>query len=135
MGETFAASSGGGALLNGRPIAVAARTALEGARVLATASHLAPAFWRGGPPRVERHFRPSLAYRLCLVAEGRFDAALTFRDVWEWDVAAGHLILQEAGGVVTTAAGDPPRYNAPQPVLPGMVVAGPAVHAAILALL
>ena len=82
---------------------------------------------------MERHFRPSLAYRLCLVAEGRFDAALSFRDTWEWDVAAGDLIAREAGAKVSTRAGDPPVYNRPAPWIAGLVVAAPAVHAALLA--
>ena len=78
------------------------------------------------PPPVERHFRPSLAYRLCLVAEGRFDAALSFRDTWEWDVAAGDLIAREAGATVTTRVGDPPVYNRPAPAIAGILVAAPA---------
>ena len=73
--------------------------------MLTAAAQLDPALWPGGVPRVERHFRPSLAYRLCLVAEGRFDAMLTFRDTWEWDVAAGRLIAREAGAAVTDRAG------------------------------
>ena len=73
-------------------------------------------------PRVERHFRPSLAYRLCLVAEGRFDATFTFRDTWEWDVAAGDLIAREAGAVVTDRTGAALGYNAPRPLVPGLVV-------------
>jgi myo-inositol-1(or 4)-monophosphatase len=39
-------------------------------------------------------------------------------------VAAGDLIVREAGGGVTTAAGNPTRYNNPLPKLAGMV-AGP----------
>ena len=83
-------------------------------------------------PRFARHFRPSLAYRLCLVAEGRFDAMFTFRDTWEWDVAAGDIIAREAGAVVTTRDGAAPAYNRPAPMLPGVIAAGPALHAAIL---
>ena len=76
---------------------------------------------------------PSLAYRLCLVAEGRFDAVFSFRDTWEWDVAAGDLIAREAGASVTTRAGEPPVYNRPSPWLPGILVAAPALHAALAA--
>lgn len=48
----------------------------------------------------------SAALDLCYVAAGRFDA------FWEhklqpWDVAAGALIVQEAGGTVTTVDGGP----------------------------
>lgn len=133
LGRTYAAELGAGATCNGAPIAVSPRRELEAARVLATATQLQPHHWPNGVPAVERHFRPSLAYRLCLAAEGRFDAALTFRDAWEWDLAAGDLILREAGAVVTTRAGDPPHYNNPRPLIPGLIAAGPSLHALIMA--
>ncbi len=78
----------GPATRNGAPIAPA-DTALDGARVLTHARSTDPAFWRGGAvPPFRREFRPSLAWRLCLAAEGRFDAALSLRPAWEWDIAA-----------------------------------------------
>lgn len=40
------------------------------------------------PPDFQRSFRASLAYRLCLVADGSFDGMITFMDAWEWDIAA-----------------------------------------------
>ncbi len=133
LGQLYAASRGGGARLNGKPIAVTSRVEIDGAEVLVNANQLVPGFWPGGVPRVGRHFRPSLAYRLCLVAEGHFDATFTFRDTWEWDVAAGDLIAREAGAVVSDRTGRALSYNAPVPRVPGLVVAGPAMHAAILA--
>ena len=72
---------------------------------------MAPAHWRGQAPAVERHFRPSLAYRLCLVAGGEADATLTFRDTWEWDVAAGDIIAREAGALVTERTGRVPALQ------------------------
>ena len=133
LGRTYSAAAGGGATLDGAPIRVAPAPPEAGARVLAPGSALDPSLWPGGPPPVERHFRPSLAYRLCLVAEGRFDAVFSFRDTWEWDVAAGDLIAREAGASVTTRAGEPPVYNRPSPWLPGILVAAPALHAALAA--
>jgi myo-inositol-1(or 4)-monophosphatase len=133
LARTYAAAAGQGAAVNGAPIAVSRRETLEAARVLASAATLAPEHWRGGPPGVERHFRTSLAYRLCLAAEGRFDAMVTLRDTWEWDVAAGDLIAREAGARVTTRAGEAAAYNRPEPLVPGMIAAGPALHAQLLA--
>jgi myo-inositol-1(or 4)-monophosphatase len=49
----------------------------------------------------------SVALSLCLVADGRFDAMLSLRDVRSVDAAAGQLIVREAGGAVAfPAAGD-----------------------------
>ncbi|HHS88802.1 MAG TPA: 3'(2'),5'-bisphosphate nucleotidase CysQ, partial [Rhodobacteraceae bacterium] len=93
---------------------------------------LASARWPGGVPPVKRQFRPSLAYRLSLVAEGRFDAMLTLRDTWEWDVAAGSLIAGEAGATVTDQHGKPLAFNHEQPKLPGLLAAPEAIHSALL---
>ena len=133
LGRTYAAAEGAGASLNGAAIRPSARAEVDGATVLSNAGNFAPENWPGGMPKVRRRFQPSLAYRLCQVAEGRADAMLTLRDVWEWDVAAGELIVREAGASVTTAAGAATRYNGPAARLPGMVAAGEALHRAILA--
>jgi myo-inositol-1(or 4)-monophosphatase len=128
----FTAAAGEGAHVDGAAIRPSPRSELDGAQVLTGAAQMDPAHWPGGVPRVERHFRPSLAYRLCLVAEGRFDAMLTFRDAWEWDVAAGALIANEAGATVTDRTGAPPVFNNPSPLLPGLIAAAPALHPEIM---
>jgi myo-inositol-1(or 4)-monophosphatase len=132
LGATYAAARGGGARCNGVPIAASAADAADGARVLTTGGQLDPARWPGGVPRFHRGFRPSIALRLCLVADGEADAMLTFRETWEWDVAAGMLIAQEAGARVTDASGRSIGFNAPHPALPGIIAAGSALHSAIL---
>ncbi len=122
--RTYTATLGGGACCNGAAISVSAQAEMDGATVLTRKPDLSPEHWLA-PHGMQHNFRPSLAYRLCLVAEGRFDAMLTLRPAWEWDVAAGDLIVREAGGAVSTTAGGPTRYNNRLPKLAGMV-AGPA---------
>lgn len=131
-GTLYAASADGPATRDGAPIAASARAGSDGARLLTSAAALAPAHWAGPVPAVTRHFRPSLAYRLCLVAEGRHDGMLTLRDTWEWDVAAGALIAARAGAAVTDRHGATPRYNAPRPQVAGLLAAAPAVHADLI---
>lgn len=130
---TYAAALGGGATLNGEPLSNSNFKTVEGARVLAAGSQFKPELWNGNPPPVERHFRSSLAYRLCLVAEGRFDGMVTFRPAWEWDVAAGDLIGREAGARVGTKHGADTVYNNPDPRLPGMISAAPDVFVGLMA--
>ncbi len=129
----YSANTGGGAYLNGRPIRTAERSALAGASVLAAKPTLAPGHWRGAVPDISRAHRPSLAYRTCLVAEGRFDAMLTFRPTWEWDVAAGDLILREAGAATSDRQGRPLRFNNRAPRLDGAIAANPHLHRQIIA--
>jgi myo-inositol-1(or 4)-monophosphatase len=132
LGRTYTAALGQGAWRDGVPIRASGRETVEGARVLAPSANFRTELWPGGMPLVARHFRPSIAYRLCLAAEGRFDAMLTLRETWEWDVAAGSLAAAEAGAIVTSAAGEAPAFNRAVPRLAGIVAAGPVLHRALM---
>ncbi len=127
----YTARLGGGARLNGQPLAASTRSALDGATLLAPRPTMGPVNWTGPVPPVARHFRPSLAYRLCLVAQNRFDAMLTLRDAWEWDIAAGSLIATEARATTTDRHGAPLRFNTPAAKTPGVLTAAPALHRAL----
>lgn len=129
----FGARTGNGAWLNGKAITHSNRAVLPGAGILATKPTLDAALWPGGVPDVKHHFRSSLAYRMCLVAQGRFDGMVTLRDAWEWDIAAGDLICREAGAPVTDKNGKALRFNNPHPQTAGVLAATPVVHAGLLA--
>lgn len=124
---------GGLAQRDGVTVTASARSDLSGAEILATKSNMTADHWPGGVPDLRRSFRTSLAYRLCLVAEGRFDGMLTFRDTWEWDIAAGALICACAGAAVTDRTGGPLLFNAAHPQTAGVIATTPALHAAIMA--
>jgi myo-inositol-1(or 4)-monophosphatase len=51
-------------------------------------------------PQLTVENRNSVAYRLALVAGGQFDATLIMNAKNDWDIAAGDLLVHEAGGVV-----------------------------------
>jgi myo-inositol-1(or 4)-monophosphatase len=111
--ELFTAAAGEGAFLNRLPIRVSAVADLEGALVgtgfpynirergddnLAPFSRMAL--------RVQGVRRcGSASLDLCYVACGRFDGFWEF-SLRSWDIAAGSLILREAGGRVTDFAGN-----------------------------
>lgn len=129
---TYTAHATGPALLNGQPIAPS-KVDIDQAKVLTYRAVSEPVHWRDGEvPPFKREFRPSLAWRLCLAAEGRFDAALSLRGAWEWDIAAGSLIAERAGAVVTDQRGDRMRFNSPRAMIDGLIVAGGRLHSEIL---
>lgn len=130
-GFTYTAAMGGGAWLDERPLR-ASTAALDGATLLAARPTLDPVRWPGGVPPVRREFRSSLAYRMALVGEGRFDAMVTFRDTWEWDIAAGTIIALEAGAAVTDITGGSLRFNSPGRHTRGVIAGGTEVHAGLL---
>lgn len=132
MGLTYEAAKGRGAYLGDQRLKMTDNATPSGARVLATRPQMAPDYWPGGVPAIDRHFRPSLAWRLALVAEGKFDGMVNLRPTWHWDIAAGVLLVEEAGGVVTTGAGDDVLFNTPKPASDGVIAAGPGLHMGLL---
>lgn len=76
------------------------------------------------------HIRPcgSTAYKLAGVACGAGDAFISRGPKSEWDVAAGSLIVAEAGGRATDLRGQPLRYNRPDPRVHGVVAAPTRLH-------
>lgn len=129
----YAAARGRGATRDGVPLSVRQRDDLEGATVLSSRANFEARHWRDARvPQVRRQFRSSLAYRLSLVAEGRYDAMFRLRPAHEWDVAAGSLLVEEAGGVITDRKGRALSFNQPDPVFDGLITAAPALHEKIL---
>jgi len=129
LDKMYAAAAGQGATLNGVPIRVGVGSDPSAASILAARPTADAHHWQGGQmPPFTRAYRPSLAYRLALVAEGRFDAMLTLHKAWEWDIAAGDLILREAGAMVSDRLAKPLIFNNPEPLLDGVVAANPEIH-------
>lgn len=131
MDRLYAASVNGPATLNS--VAIRASLPSGEARMLTAKSTLAPDHWPGGVPVLTRHFRAGMAWRMCLVAEGAFDAMLTLRPSWEWDIAAGALIAARAGARVSDRHGQDLRFNAADPRSAGVLVASPDLHADLIA--
>jgi len=133
-GEEFTATKGGGAFLDGKRIRVSSLRepprALIGTGFPFKNIEKLPQYLEQfslvmrGTAGIRR--AGSAALDLSNVACGRFDA------FWElvlapWDIAAGVLMVQEAGGIVTDLDGNPPRLTA------GSFVAGnPAMHTWLL---
>lgn len=128
----YAAYADGPATCNGHPIQCSRRAGINGATLLTPKTSLDPALWHGPVPDLTRHFRASVAYRLCLVAEGEFDGMLSLRQAWEWDIAAGALIASRAGAAVTNRLGEALHFNAETPRSNGVLVAAPGLHAELL---
>ena len=132
--ELFTASKGAGAQLNNRRVRVTSRKGLDGALLgtgfpfreqqyldayLGTFRALFPdtaGIRRAGSAALD------LAYVACGRLDGFWEIGLS-----EWDMAAGALLIREAGGIVTDFAGGEDYMTS------GNVVAGnPKVHSAVL---
>jgi myo-inositol-1(or 4)-monophosphatase len=116
MNEKFVAEKGKGATLNGKPISVSKKSDFKKACLVTGFPYAWPDSYEH-PIRVFERFileglpirrLGSAALDLCWVACGRFDGFWEY-NLSSWDVAAGYLIVQEAGGCITNFEGA--RYN------------------------
>jgi myo-inositol-1(or 4)-monophosphatase len=110
-GDVFAALRGKGATLNGVPMQTSGETRLGSAMGIASL----PVATSPDDPAVRRFLRAlgrmqtvqrtgSAALNLASLAAGRIDAFWS-TSLHPWDVAAGVLLVQEAGGSLTTVSG------------------------------
>jgi myo-inositol-1(or 4)-monophosphatase len=136
-GELFTALAGSGARRNGQPIRVSSITdpirALVGTGFPFKSGDQVEQYLRGFGAAMREtagvRRAGSAALDLADVACGRYEA------FWElmlapWDIAAGILLVREAGGIVTNLAG------APAPVAhTGLIAGNPTMHAWLAELL
>jgi myo-inositol-1(or 4)-monophosphatase len=111
--ETFAASLGRGATLNGTKIRVADFAKLDGARIAGPRALIASFAAAAGFHPEPAPKSPSLAYRLASVAAGRVEIGLASANSHDWDIAASDVILREAGGGLVEG-GVEVSYNQPR---------------------
>ncbi len=124
LGETHEATLEGQALLNGAPIRTSGHATLAKARIAGPRTML-DALSDAGLDISPSGKIPSLAHRLCKVADGSLDAALASGNAHDWDIAAAHLIIERAGGRLGDLDGQAPRYNRPT-TLHDRLLAAPA---------
>lgn len=123
LDETFWAEKGKGAYLNGRQIHVSDRT-LEQSLVLFGTSPYDETLAKRSFEIAYRYFSRaedlrrsgSAAIDLCCLACGRADFYFELK-LSPWDYAAGALIVEEAGGLVSDLEGNPVTYDRKQTVV------------------
>ncbi len=114
-GEMFEALAGGGARLNGEMMRVSGNANASRIAMLASRSEHREAAWPGQFANDAIKAVSSIAYKLALVAAGHFDATASGWPKSDWDICAGDLLVREAGGRMTTMAGEPLVYNKDRP--------------------
>ena len=60
---------------------------------------------------VTEHVRMKSSLKFCVIASGEFDGYVAEPRACEWDIAAGHAILENAGGLVTDFDGNEITYG------------------------
>lgn len=111
LGQVFTATRGGGSFLDGKRLQVPEKSSLSGLRLAGPRKHLRGLAQEAGLAQEEIRFIGSLAYRLAEVATGRRHVAVGRPGARDWDLAAAHLLVTEAGGSFLTVDGNIPAYN------------------------
>jgi len=124
--QVFLSSKERGTTLNGQPVRISIRKTLAGTRILASRSEVGRGEWErfaGEPFTVVP--TGSVAYKLALVAAAQADAIISLAPKNEWDIAAGVLLVEAAGGQVTTLDDKPLAFNREHTLVNGAVAANP----------
>jgi myo-inositol-1(or 4)-monophosphatase len=125
--QFYEAFSGGGSRLNGVPIAVSDQRSLSGAKV-AGGGRILRKLAQSAKVTPENQSSVPLALRLCFVASGVYDGAISGGRKSDWDLAAGDLIAHEAGGRVTGLDGRAYNFDRPETWQSGMLAGNRFVH-------
>ena len=128
--EFYWARAGEGARLNDTPLRIPDSETIEGARIAGNRKALSGLGHLG----IAADASGALPLQLCLahVAAGFLDGAVSIGKRNDWDLAAGELLVLEAGGAVSTSSGEGYIYNRPEPWQQGLVAAGAKRHAALI---
>ncbi|HEX7230405.1 MAG TPA: 3'(2'),5'-bisphosphate nucleotidase CysQ [Candidatus Binatia bacterium] len=121
-GRFYRAAAGQGAYLNDQPIQIGPREQVEGALLLVSRSEPQKKFQVFIDHCVIKRVG-SIANRLAKVAAGDGDATITFRNIHEWDICAGVLMVEEAGGTVVDGDGRAMTFNRELPTHRGVIAA------------
>jgi len=118
--EVFEAARGHGAFLNGEPIR--ADHPLSGRPVVELSrSDIRKGLYDGANALFDIRPCGSIAYKLARLAAGLSDGVVSITPKNEWDVAAGVILVEEAGGKVGSIAGGTFSFNRRDPLLPDLV--------------
>ncbi len=130
LGQFYDARRGAGARRNGKAIRASTRAHEPGMRLITNEGVVSHPSWREPWPEVHlaRPKPNSTLLRLAFVASGDWDAVLVLTEKSDWDLAAGTVLVTEAGGQATTHAGETLVFNRAVPAQRSFVASGNALH-------
>jgi len=129
--ELFTAIKGRGAWLNQNRLRVRADVPAQPAILVNPSGHRRDAF-RVIDDAVECRPMGSIAYTLALVAAGRSDGTINVDRLNEWDIAAGVLLIEEAGGCWSDMTGSPVPFNQLKTAIRGVLASNASLHPSLV---
>jgi len=71
---------------------------------------------------IKSHQKMKSSLKFCVIAAGEYDLYAAEPRACEWDIAAGHAILEHAGGKITDFNGDEILYGKPEFKNPSLII-------------
>lgn len=133
--ECFHAIKGEGAWLNNETIYCNRRPSFKTFTLLASRSEYKRGEWNRFNKIHQVQQVGSIAYKLALLAAGKAHATFSLTPKNEWDIAAGALIVTEAGGVISNKFKTPLRFNQKEVSVAGVVASIPDINHQIFSLI
>jgi myo-inositol-1(or 4)-monophosphatase len=131
-GELYYGQRGEGVFLNGRAVTVSDRLEFPGARIDASRSERKRGEFEPFEAMLDIKTMGSIAYKLARVAAGQVDATWSRGPKNEWDICAGVLLIEEAGGVCHDLDDNPITFNQSWPKVNGIVADNGRLHEQII---
>jgi len=135
LDRLYWAVRGQGAWCEAQPLRVSPLANLKSATILSSRSETKRGEWDAFKHAFKTRPTGSIAYKLSLIGSGDADATFTLVPKNEWDICAGVLIVEEAGGKVSNLDGTSVVFNQPKTLLPGLIASNTLLHEQILGLI
>ena len=131
-GEMFEAEKNKGSWKNNKKVIISNYNRLEKCKMIAFKPMFSHPAWKEPWPKMDIENRNSIAYRMALVASGQYDAMMALNSKNDWDIAAGDLLISEAGGIVTLHTNKKIIYNTENIKKPSVIGTNKSIHDKII---
>tara|TARA_Y100000996_G_scaffold337292_1_gene273985 strand:+ start:3032 stop:3814 length:783 start_codon:yes stop_codon:yes gene_type:complete len=123
--QMFSAYTGGGVKLNGVNCTISKSSQLSKMSMLNSRSETKAGLWEP----YKEYFNEvspigSIAYKLALVSTAQSDMVASLKPKNEWDICAGHCLINESGGILITSLGEKISYNNSNTLITPGLIAG-----------
>lgn len=122
-GDLYLAYKGNGVQLNGEKVNISDKIDLHNLVMLNSRTETKNGLW----DLYGKYFKKvvpigSIAYKLAMVSANQADIVASLKPKNEWDICAGHCLINESGGILLTSEGKEISYNNRKTLItPGLV--------------
>ncbi len=135
VGKLYWAVRGQGAWCEEQRLQVSPLARLQDATILSSRSETKRGEWDVFKGAFQTRPTGSIAYKLAVIAAGEADASFTLVPKNEWDICAGVLLVEEAGGKISNLDGTTVVFNQAKTLLPGLVASNASLYDPIMQLI